>query len=66
MYGMDSMVKETKTIKFKNYDVNGKLSEYELTLDWSLYSILNMHVYDEDDNELFFTEVDLDWLNILS
>ena len=63
---MDSMVKEKKTIKFKNYDVNGKLSEYELTLDWSLYSILNMHVYDEDDNELFFTEVDLDWLNILS
>ena len=60
MYGMDSMVKETKTIKFKNYDVNGKLSEYELTLDWSLYSILNMHVYDEDDNELFFTEVDLE------
>jgi len=60
MYGMNSMVKETKTIKFKNYDVNGKLSEYELTLDWSLYSILNMHVYDEDDNELFFTEVDLE------
>ena len=60
MYGVNSMVKETKTIKFKNYDVNGKLSEYELTLDWSLYSILNMHVYDEDDNELFFTEVDLE------
>ena len=54
------MVKESKTIKFKNYDVNGKLSEYELTLDWSLYSILTMHVYDKDDNELFFTEVDLD------
>ena len=60
MYSVHSMVKETKTIKFKNYDVNGKLSEYELTLDWSLYSILNMHVYDEDDNELFFTEVDLE------
>jgi len=54
------MVGEFKRIFFKNYDKNGKLSKYELTLDWSLDSIMNMHIYDKDDNELFFTEVDLD------
>jgi len=64
MYGMHSMVKETKTVKFDNYDENGNLSKYEIVLDWSLDSILNIVVYNENDNEkhgaLFREDIDLD------
>ena len=59
-----AMDKETKTVKFENYDKNGNLSKYEITLDWSLDSILNIVVENENQKEkqgaLFREDIDLD------
>jgi len=64
MYGMHSMVKETKTVKFENYDEYGNLSKYDITLDWSLESRLIIVVENENQKEkqgaLFREDIDLD------
>lgn len=58
-----SMVLNRK-VKFENCDENGKLSKYEILLDWSSDSVLNIIVNNEDDKEmqgaLFREEIDLD------
>jgi len=54
----------TRKVKFENCDENGKLSKYEILLDWSSDSVLNIIVNNEDDKEmhgaLFREEIDLD------
>jgi hypothetical protein len=46
-------------IQFPNYNKNGKLSDYVMYIDWSQDSLLNIHVDNKKDKELFFKEIKL-------